>query len=204
MLVIIDYGVGNLHSVKSACDLLGIQNKMGKTEDDIKNADALLLPGVGAYRDAMQSLKDSKLIPSIMEAVKKGVPLLGICLGMQLLYEKSYENGEYEGLGLLKGSVCSIKEDLKQNLKVPHMGWNKLDFHKESPILKYIDEKDSVYYVHSYYVKSDGSELIASSEYDITIPGIVNKENIYGMQFHPEKSGNVGLNLLKAYGELIK
>ena len=204
MIVIIDYGVGNLHSIKSALDKLNIENKVSNLKEDIDKADALILPGVGAFGDAIKSLENTGLIPDIKKFTEEGKPLLGICLGAQLLYEKSYEHGEYQGLGLLKGSIVPMKDDLKKKLKVPHMGWNKLIFKKDNPVLKYVSEGESVYYVHSYYIKSQGEEYVAVSEYDIEIPGIVNKGNVYGMQFHPEKSGNTGLNLLKAFGELIK
>lgn len=204
MIVIIDYGVGNLHSIKSALDKLNIENKVSNLKEDIEKADALILPGVGAFGDAIKSLENTGLIPDIKKFTEGGKPLLGICLGAQLLYEKSYEHGEYEGLGLLKGSIVPLKDDLTKKLKVPHMGWNKLIFKKDNPVLKYVSEGESVYYVHSYYIKSSGEEHVTVSEYDIDIPGIVNEGNVYGMQFHPEKSGSTGLNLLKAFGEMIK
>ncbi|MBZ4684067.1 MAG: imidazole glycerol-phosphate synthase subunit HisH [Fusobacteriaceae bacterium] len=205
MIAIIDYSVGNLHSIKSALDFLGVENIITNKEEDIRKAKALILPGVGAFRDAINSLKATGLIPVIKEEVEKGKYLLGICLGMQLLYEKSYEFGEYEGLGFLKGNICSIKEDLTdKTLKVPHMGWNNLIFkQKDNPITKYIKENDYVYFVHSYYVKSDFSEVVGYTNYDVNIPAIVNHKNIFGMQFHPEKSGTVGLNLLKAYATIV-
>ncbi|TDT71462.1 glutamine amidotransferase [Hypnocyclicus thermotrophus] len=205
MIAIIDYSVGNLHSIKSALDFLGVENIITNNEEDIRKAKALILPGVGAFRDAINSLKATGLIPVIKEEVKKGKYLLGICLGMQLLYEKSYEFGEYEGLGFLKGDICSIKEDLiNKDLKVPHMGWNNLIFkQKDNLITKYIKEEDYVYFVHSYYVKSDFSEVVGYTKYNINIPAIVNNKNIFGMQFHPEKSGTVGLNLLKAYANIV-
>lgn len=204
MIVIIDYGVGNLHSIKSALDKLNIENKVSNLKEDIEKADALILPGVGAFGDAIKSLENTGLIPDIKKFTEGGKPLLGICLGAQLLYEKSYEHGEYEGLGLLKGSIVPLKDDLTKKLKVPHMGWNKLTFKKDNPVLKYVSEGESVYFVHSYYIKSSGEEHVTVSEYDIDIPGIVNEGNVYGMQFHPEKSGSTGLNLLKAFGEMIK
>ena len=204
MLVVIDYGVGNLHSVKSALDILGIENKVSRDPKEILEASALLLPGVGAFGDAMEALTNTGLIPHIRAFVATGKKLLGICLGAQLLYEKSFELGEFEGLGFIKGEIAPLRGDIRENLKVPHMGWNPLDFKKVDPILKYIKEGEQVYYVHSFYIKSNGDEVIASSEYDIAVPGIVAHENVYGMQFHPEKSGETGLNLLKAFGELIK
>lgn len=203
MIVIIDYGVGNLHSIKSALDYLKIENKVSKDVDEILNADGLILPGVGAFGDAMENLTNTGLIPTIRKFVESGKKLLGICLGAQLLYEKSFELGEYEGLGFIKGEVIPFKGLIDKELKIPHMGWNELVFNKNDKILKYIKEKEQVYYVHSYFIKSEGTEVIASSEYDINVPGIVSYENIYGMQFHPEKSGTTGLNLLKAFGELI-
>lgn len=203
MIVIIDYGVGNLHSIKSALDYLKIENKVSKDVDEILNADGLILPGVGAFGDAMENLTNTGLIPTIRKFVESGKKLLGICLGAQLLYEKSFELGEYEGLGFIKGEVIPFKGLIDKELKIPHMGWNELIFNKNDKILKYIKEKEQVYYVHSYFIKSEGTEVIASSEYDINVPGIVCYENIYGMQFHPEKSGTTGLNLLKAFGELI-
>lgn len=203
MIVIIDYGVGNLHSIKSALDYLKIENKVSKDVDEILNADGLILPGVGAFGDAMENLTNTGLIPTIRKFVESGKKLLGICLGAQLLYEKSFELGEYEGLGFIKGEVIPFKGLIDKELKIPHMGWNELIFNKNDKILKYIKEKEQVYYVHSYFIKSEGTEVIASSEYDINVPGIVCYENIYGMQFHPEKSGATGLNLLKAFGELI-
>lgn len=203
MIVIIDYGVGNLHSIKSALDYLKIENKVSKDIDEILNADGLILPGVGAFGDAMENLTNTGLIPTIRKFVESGKKLLGICLGAQLLYEKSFELGEYEGLGFIKGEVVPFKGLIDKELKIPHMGWNELIFNKNDKILKYIKEKEQVYYVHSYFIKSEGTEVIASSEYDINVPGIVCYENIYGMQFHPEKSGITGLNLLKAFGELI-
>ncbi len=204
MIVIIDYSVGNLFSVKNALSKIGIENKISSDKDEIMKADALILPGVGAFRDAMNSLENSGLIPTIKEFIKTGKPLLGICLGMQLLYEKSYEYGEYQGLGFIKGEICPMKSDLVQDLKVPHMGWNNLKFNKNNEVLKYINEDDYVYFVHSFYAKSNWDEVVAYVDYDVKIPAIVNNGNVYGMQFHPEKSGDVGLNLLKAYGELIK
>ena len=200
MNIIIDYGLGNLASVSRAFDKAGIECKISSDKEDIINADSLILPGVGAFRDAIKSLEELELIPVIKEQADRGKKIIGICLGMQLLYEKSYEYGEHEGMGLIEGSV----EKLGAGLKVPHMGWNDLKFNKQDPILRYINEKDYVYFVHSYYLKSLGSELVAYADYGVTVPAIVRKDNIFGMQFHPEKSAQVGLNLLKAYGEMIR
>lgn len=200
MNIIIDYGLGNLESVSRAFEMVGVETKISNDINEINNANSIILPGVGAFRDAINSLKDMKLIPVIKEHVNKGKFLIGICLGMQLLYEKSYENGEYEGLGLIKGNIKKLDIDLK----VPHMGWNNIKFNKKDEILKYINEDDYVYFVHSYYANSSNEELVAYTDYGKTIPSIVRKNNIYGIQFHPEKSSKVGANILKAYGEMIK
>ncbi len=200
MNVILDYDVGNLDSVIRGFEKAGIQTIVSKDPAIIKNATSLILPGVGAFGDAMEALKKSNLIPLIEEHVKQHKYLFGICLGMQLLYEKSYEHGVHEGLGFLKGTIeyLSIKQ------KVPHMGWNELMFNQKDDILKYIEEKDDVYYVHSYYAICHPKDVISYTHYEVDIPAIVKHKRIYGTQFHPEKSGQVGLNILKAYGELIK
>ncbi|HCQ5967788.1 TPA: imidazole glycerol phosphate synthase subunit HisH [Clostridioides difficile] len=201
MNIIVDYGLGNIDSVSRGFRKAGIETKISSDIDEIKQADSLILPGVGAFRDSISALDKLGLIPIIKEHVSKGKFMIGICLGMQLLYEKSYEHGEYEGLGLIKGSI----DKLDITLKVPHMGWNNLKFNKANDdILKYINEDDYVYFVHSYYANSSNEELVAFSEYEKKIPAIVRKGNVYGIQFHPEKSGEVGLNILRAYGEMIK
>lgn len=199
MNIIVDYGLGNLGSVIRGFARVGIETKISRDLDEIKNADSLILPGVGAFRDAINSLNDLELVQPIKDFVKSGKHMIGICLGMQLLYEKSYEHGEYEGLGLIEGEINFLDVDLK----VPHMGWNNLKFEKDDEILKYINEDSYVYFVHSYFANSSNKELIAFAEYEKKIPGIVRKDNIYGLQFHPEKSGEVGENILKAYKELI-
>lgn len=202
MHVIIDYGMGNLDSVQRAFTKVGIETKISNKAEDLEKAKSLILPGVGAFRDAIDSLEKTGLVPVINEEVKKGKYLIGICLGMQLLYEKSYEYGNYKGLGFIQGEIKLL--DIK--LKVPHMGWNNLKFKTaDDPILKNIKEDDYVYFVHSYYASSgsNNKELIAYSDYEDLIPAIVRKENIYGIQFHPEKSAEVGLNILRAYKELI-
>lgn len=199
MHAIIDYGMGNLNSVQRAFSKIGLETKITNKKEDLESASSLILPGVGAFRDSIDSLEKTGLIPVIKEQVNKGKYLLGICLGMQLLYEKSFEYGEYEGLGLIKGDIKLLDVDLK----VPHMGWNSLKFNKDDQLLKYIKEDDYVYFVHSYYAISNNEELVAYSEYEKNIPAIVRKNNVYGIQFHPEKSADVGLNILKAYKELI-
>lgn len=200
MNIIVDYGLGNLGSVSRGFAIAGIDTKISRDLNEIKSADSLILPGVGAFRDAIKSLNDLELITPIKDFVKSGKYMIGICLGMQLLYEKSHEYGEYDGLGLIEGDVDFLDIDLK----VPHMGWNNLKFEKsDDEILKYIKEDSYVYFVHSYYANSSNKELVAYAEYEKKIPAIVRKDNIYGLQFHPEKSGEVGENILKAYKELI-
>ena len=204
MIAVIDYGVGNLFSLKSSLDYTGLENIFTSSESEIRKADALILPGVGAFRDAIDILNKTGLGTIVKEEAEKGKKILGICLGMQILFDKSYEYGEYKGLGLINGNIISMKDNLKnKKLKVPHMGWNSLEFLKEDKILKYINVGEYVYYVHSYYAENCNDSVIACSDYDIKIPGIVKNNNIYGIQFHPEKSGKTGLNILKAFGEMI-
>ncbi len=204
MIAVIDYGVGNLFSLKSSLDYTGLENIFTNSESEIRKADALILPGVGAFRDAIDILNKTGLGTIVKEEAENGKKILGICLGMQLLFDKSYEYGEYKGLGLINGDIVSMKDNLKnKKLKVPHMGWNSLEFLKEDKILKYINVGEYVYYVHSYYAENCNDSVIACSDYDIKIPGIVKNNNIYGIQFHPEKSGKTGLNILKAFGEMI-
>ncbi len=200
MHVIIDYGMGNLASVQRAFEKLKVEVKISNKEEDLRNAKSLILPGVGAFRDAIKLLNDSNLSNIIKEEVAKGKYIIGICLGMQLLYEKGYEYGENDGLGLIDGSI----EYLDVKLKIPHMGWNNLKFKNNDPILKYIKEDEFVYFVHSYYAVSDNSEVLAYAEYEKDVPAIVRKNNVYGIQFHPEKSGETGFNILKAYKEIIE
>lgn len=200
MHVIIDYGMGNLASVQRAFEKLNVETKISSKIEDIKEAKSLILPGVGAFRDAINALNDLNLSSVIKEEVSKGKYIIGICLGMQLLYERGYEYGDYEGLGLINGSI----KYLNVNLKIPHMGWNNLKFKQDDLILKYIKENEYVYFVHSYYADSDNSELLAYAEYEKIVPAIVRKKNVYGIQFHPEKSGETGLNILKAYTEIIE
>ncbi|MBN2286849.1 MAG: imidazole glycerol phosphate synthase subunit HisH [Tissierellales bacterium] len=201
MHVIVDYGLGNLNSVQKGFERVGLETVVTDDLQKIKNAKSIILPGVGAFRDAIERLKKLEMFDLIIKEAKKGKPIIGICLGMQLLYDKSYEYGEYKGLGLMKGEI----KKMEISLKVPHMGWNSLKFNKnEDPILKYISEGEYVYYVHSYYADGmDKEQWIATSDYEITIPGIVRNENIYGIQFHPEKSGMTGHKILEAYKELI-
>lgn len=206
MIVIIDYGMGNLKSVSNALNHLNIENKISDDINEIRNADGLILPGVGAFPDAMETIEEKGLDKVIKEEVQKGKPLLGICLGMQLLFEKSYEGVEKNGLGLIKGNIVKMDEDKENNIKIPHIGWNNLVYNKKHSIINNIEEGKFVYYVHSYYAQSYNDEdLIAYSEYgDNKIPGLVSHNNVIGAQFHPEKSGEYGLEMLKNFGELIK
>lgn len=199
MIAILDYGLGNLMSLKIALENQGIDAMITGNPDEIMKADVIFLPGVGAFRDASNALWERGLAEILRRKADEGAFIIGICLGMQLMYTKSYENGEYKGLGLLQGEILK----LEKVPKVPHMGWNKLTLEKEDPLTKYIASGDHVYFVHSYYAKSEGDEIIAYSLYGDKIPAIVRKGNIIGFQFHPEKSAEVGANLLKALGELI-
>ena len=205
MIAIIDYGVGNLFSLKSSFAQLGQDTVVTADPDTIRTADRLILPGVGAFGDAMDKLVATGLVPVIRaEAEKK--PLLGICLGMQLLFEKSYEYGEHTGLGLIPGEVCPLADDLKDpSLKVPHIGWNRLDIvpgRENDPLFKYTKPGEYVYYVHSFYAKNCAANTLAASEYSIPVTGAVKNGLVYGTQFHPEKSGDTGLRMLRAFAEL--
>lgn len=200
MHVIIDYGMGNLASVQRAFEKIDVETKISNKIEDLKSAKSLILPGVGAFRDAIKSLEEFGLIDIIRDEVKNGKNILGICLGMQLLYQRGFEYGDCEGLGLINGNI----EYMDFKLKIPHMGWNNLKFKKSDPILKYIKEDEYVYFVHSYYAVSDNSELVAYADYEKVIPAIVRNNNVYGIQFHPEKSGETGLNILRAYKEIIE
>ena len=209
MIAVIDYGVGNLFSLLSSLNYVGLDTKLTNNIEEIKNAKGIILPGVGAFRDAIGNLEKYGLKEILINEAKNGKPFLGICLGMQMLFEKSYEYGEYEGLGLINGTVEEIKKYISKNsdLKIPHMGWNSLIINnsfKDDKILKDVNDNEYVYYVHSYFAKTDMKNIVAYSEYGTKIPGIVKNENVYGMQFHPEKSGDTGLKLLKNWGELIK
>ena len=202
MIAIIDYGVGNLYSLSHSLTYLGIENTVTRDRQVISQADKLILPGVGAFGDARQKLSDTGMDEALLSRVRAGVPLLGICLGMQLLFMKSYEYGEHPGLGLMDGEICPLKDDLPAGMKVPQIGWNTLKFVGESPLLRYVREGDSVYYVHSFYAKGAGSAVKAVSEYGVEVPGLVQRDHVFGAQFHPEKSGPVGLSILRAFGEV--
>ena len=202
MLAVIDYGVGNLYSLTGSLKRIGAESIVTSDADTILKADRIILPGVGAFGDAYKRLEQTGLIPVIKSDAAAGKPILGICLGMQLLFDRSYEYGEHIGLGLIRGSVCPIEDDLTDGRKVPHMGWNSLDIKKESKLFRYIENGEYVYYVHSYYAKDCGEAVTATSDYGIEITGAVENESVYGTQFHPEKSGSTGLNILKAFCEI--
>ena len=203
MIAIVDYGVGNLFSLASSVRSLGLEVTITRNAADLRAADHILLPGVGAFADAMDKLTATGLVPVLKEETKH-TPLLGICLGMQLLFDKSYEFGEHEGLGLIPGQVCPLAPDLTDPaLKVPHIGWNALDITRpDDPLFKYVQNGEYVYYVHSFYAKGCAASTLATSEYSIPVTGAVRRGLVYGTQFHPEKSGNTGLRLLKAFAEL--
>ena len=203
MVAIIDYGVGNLFSLKSSLAAIGAEAVVTADPDVIKAADKIILPGVGAFGDAAAKLRDSGMAEVVKREAACGKPLMGICLGMQLLLEKSFEYGEHEGLGLIKGEIRPITDVIPAGLKVPHIGWNALSFKGEtSPIFKYINEGDHVYFVHSFYGAECEESVIATAEYGATLTAAVAKGNVYGCQFHPEKSGDVGLSILRAFIEL--
>lgn len=198
---IIDYGMGNLHSVKNALDFIGAESFVSDKVNELSEADGLILPGVGAFPDAMARLTETGLDAFIKEYVKTK-PLIGICLGMQLLFDKSYEFRECEGLGLIGGEVVKIVEE---GLKVPHMGWNELTIVNESPVAASLKTGDQVYFVHSFKaITKDRADLVAVTEYGSEVTAMVAHGNVYGCQFHPEKSESVGLSILKSFWEMIK
>ncbi len=199
MIAIIDYGVGNLFSLKSSFAAIGEEAFATGDPDIIRKADKLILPGVGAFEDASLKLKESGMAGIIKEEVSSGKPLLGICLGMQLLFDKSLEYGEHEGLGLIKGVVKPMEGLISPELKVPHIGWNPLIIKKEHPLFSRINNGDCVYFVHSFFADECEEAVIATAEYDKELTAAVAKDNVCGCQFHPEKSGDVGLNILRAF-----
>ena len=202
MIAIIDYGVGNLFSLESSFAAIGAEVTVTADPAILRQADKLLLPGVGAFEDAAKKLRQSGLDDLIKELAAEGKPLLGICLGMQLLFDESYEYGCHKGLGLIPGGVKPIADVIPKDLKIPHIGWNALHFQKDCPIFREIKEGDCVYFVHSFYATSCEDFTVATAEYGAALTAAVAKDNIYGCQFHPEKSGAVGLKILKAFAEL--
>lgn len=202
MIKMIDYGVGNLFSLRSSFAAIGVDVEYTGDPAQIRQADKLILPGVGAFRDARKALADTGLDRVITEEAGKGKPLIGICLGMQMLFERSYEYGEYEGLGLIPGSIVSMEGKIPSNLPIPHIGWNALHKTQDSPLLQYVNEGDFVYFVHSYYAETEDRYVIARTEYGAELTAAVQNGNVYGCQFHPEKSSKVGLSILRAFCEL--
>ncbi len=203
MIAIVDYGVGNLFSLQSSFAAIGAEARVTGAAAELQAADKILLPGVGAFADAAAKLKESGLGELLIEQAKCGKPLLGVCLGMQLLFEKSYEYGEYEGLGLIKGNVKPIAPMIGEGLKVPHIGWNALSFSApKHPLFSYCKEGDCVYFVHSYAATDCEDAVIAKSEYGALLTAAVAKSNVMGTQFHPEKSGEAGLSILRAFCEM--
>ena len=202
MIAIIDYGVGNLFSLVSSLKSIRAEAIVTDDAEVIEKADKLILPGVGAFGDACRKLSESGMDRLVIEQAQKGKPIMGICLGMQLLFEKSYEYGEHNGLGLLQGKVVPMEGVLPQEYKIPHIGWNHLIFKQNNPLFRYIKEGDFVYFVHSYYAADCDSSLLATTDYGIEMTAAVAKGNIYGCQFHPEKSGSVGLNILRGFVDL--
>ena len=202
MTVIVDYGVGNLFSLKSSFACIGVDCVVSGDPNVIKNAKRLILPGVGAFSDSARKLRESGLDKIILDTVASGTPLMGICLGMQLLFDVSYEYGTHKGLSLISGSVSPIENVIPRTLKIPHIGWNALNFKGDKhPIFKYVNDGDFVYFVHSYYGANCEKSIIATTEYGATLTAAVAKNNVCGCQFHPEKSGKVGLNILRGFCE---
>ena len=203
MIAIVDSGVGNLFSLSCSLNALGLEAEITRDAEKLRAADRIILPGVGAFGDAAEKLEATGLIPVLREEAEKK-PLLGICLGMQLLFDRSFEYGEHMGLGLVPGEVVDLRTSLEdKTLKVPHMGWNSLQITPEDPIFKYFADGEYVYYVHSFYARNCAANTLGTSEYgNVSVTGVVRSGNVYGMQFHPEKSGDAGLRLLRAFSEL--
>jgi len=201
MIAIVDYGVGNLFSLRSSLAAIGAEAVVTSDPEILRSADRIILPGVGAFEDAARKLRESGLADLIRQLAAEGKPLMGICLGMQLLFDKSYEYGEHEGLGLIPGNVRPIRDVIPADYKIPHIGWNALIFKQNHPLFRYLKEGDCVYFVHSFYAAC-GDAVIAAAEYGAQLTAAVARGNVMGCQFHPEKSGNVGLAILKAFSEI--
>ncbi len=202
MIAVIDYGVGNLFSLKSSFAAIGQEAVITADPAVIRAADRLILPGVGAFEDAAEKLRESGMADLVKAEAASGKPVMGICLGMQLLFDKSYEYGEHEGLGLIHGEIRPISEVIAHGLKIPHIGWNALIFKKPTKLFQYIKEGDCVYFVHSYYAADCADSTTATAEYSAELTASVERGNVFGCQFHPEKSGDVGLNILRAFCEI--
>ncbi len=201
MIAIIDYGVGNLFSLRSSLEMIGAESVVTSDPEVIKAADKILLPGVGAFEDARRKLSETGLDKVVISEAENGKKLMGICLGMQMLFERSFEYGEHQGLGLLSGDVIAMQGTIPEDLNIPHIGWNSLKVTADHPVFKNTKDGDFVYFVHSYYATGCSDSLLATTDYGIDITAAVAKDNIAGMQFHPEKSGEAGLNILRAFAE---
>ena len=199
MTAIVNYGVGNLFSLESSLNAIGNEALITSNPDDLRNAERIILPGVGAFGDAAEKLFSSGLAEVLITEAHKGKPILGICLGMQLLFTKSWEFGEFNGLNLIPGNVKPIREAILGNLKIPQMGWNSLDFTNPSAIYSRTPAKSYVYFVHSYAAFCDGKYITATTDYGAPLTASVQNGNIYGVQYHPEKSGNIGLDILRSF-----
>lgn len=199
MVAIVDYGVGNLFSLKSSFSAIGANAVVTSSKSELESADSIILPGVGAFRDAAKKLKDSGLEDTVISLAKNGKPLMGICLGMQLLFEKSFEYGEHKGLGLIKGEIKPIETVIPKGYKIPHIGWNSLEIKKPSPIFENVNNGEYVYFVHSYYAADCENSVTAVSDYGAPLTAAVQSGNIFGCQFHPEKSGETGLKILRSF-----
>ena len=203
MTAVLDYGVGNLFSLQSSLRVLGLETEVTGQAEKLRAADRIILPGVGAFGDARAKLDETGLVPVLLEEAERK-PLLGICLGMQLLFDQSFEYGEHPGLGLIPGDVAELREDLvDKTLKIPHMGWNSLETVKDDPLFRYFQNGEYVYYVHSFYARNCRESTLGVSQYgNLAVTGVVRRGNVWGTQFHPEKSGDAGLRLLRAFAEL--
>ncbi len=205
MIAIVDYGVGNIFSLCSSFKYIGADIELTSDVATIKRADKVIFPGVGAFRDAQNKLRATGLDKVVIGEAKSGKPFLGICLGMQMMLTKSFEFGEYQGLDIIPGNVVSMEGVVPKDFKIPHIGWNKLIFPNDkpkSPIFRYVNEGEHVYFVHSYYCTDCAPDTIATTEYGAELTAAIARDNVFGVQFHPEKSGEVGLNILRAFKEL--
>ncbi len=201
MVAIIDYGVGNLFSLRSSLGRIGAEAVVSGDEKVIAEADRIILPGVGAFEDAARKLRESGMADVVRQEAAAGKPVLGICLGMQLMFDVSYEYGEHEGLGLIRGAIRPIADVIPPDFKIPHIGWNALRFVRQSPLFKYTKDGDYVYFVHSYYAADCDDSVLAVTDYGADLTAAAGNGNVYGCQFHPEKSGNIGLGILRAFIE---
>lgn len=202
MVAVVDYGVGNLFSLKSSFEMIGVETTVTSDKEVLKTAEKIILPGVGAFKDAAKKLEKTGLGEAVKAEAKKGKPIMGICLGMQLLFDKSFEYGEHKGLGLIKGEIRPIRDVIPKDFKIPHIGWNALSFGEtKHRIFKYTNEGDFVYFVHSYYATNCENAVIATTDYGAPLTAAAAQGNVCGCQFHPEKSGDVGLGILRAFCE---